>query len=146
MTFTAATLCSGIGAPETAMPEWRWLWCGEIEPFPAHVLAERFGASAPEVMPDPDIAGGLAHPLGRNNGQENALVSQWTVRRLTTIECARLQGFPDRHTQIPWGGKEADDCPLGPQYKGYGNSMPVPVIRWICRRIEEVRKEDDRWK
>lgn len=43
MTLAAATLCSGIGAPETAMPEWRWLWCAEREPFPAAVLAARFG-------------------------------------------------------------------------------------------------------
>ena len=59
------------------------------------------------------------------------------VRRLTTVECARLQGFPDRHTEIPWRGKPAEKCPRAPQYKAYGNSMCVNVIEWLGRCIEE---------
>lgn len=59
------------------------------------------------------------------------------VRRLTTVECARLQGFPDRHTEIPWRGKPAGQCPEGLQYKAYGNSMCVNVIEWIGKRIEQ---------
>lgn len=58
------------------------------------------------------------------------------VRRLTTVECARLQGFPDHHTEIPWRGKEPSECPDGPQYKAYGNSMCVNVIEWLGKRIE----------
>lgn len=57
------------------------------------------------------------------------------VRRLTPIECERLQGFPDNHTLIGWRGKEADECPDGPRYKAIGNSMAVPVMRWIGERI-----------
>lgn len=53
------------------------------------------------------------------------------VRRLTPIECERLQGFPDNHTLIGWRGKDADECPDGPRYKAIGNSMAVPVMRWI---------------
>ncbi|HCR0043735.1 TPA: phage N-6-adenine-methyltransferase [Enterobacter hormaechei] len=53
------------------------------------------------------------------------------VRRLTPIECERLQGFPDNHTLIGWRGKDADECPDGPRYKAIGNSMVVPVMRWI---------------
>ncbi|MIV19105.1 Dam family site-specific DNA-(adenine-N6)-methyltransferase [Salmonella enterica] len=60
------------------------------------------------------------------------------VRRLTPIECERLQGFPDNHTQIPWRGKAAADCPDGPRYKAIGNSMAVPVMRWIGERIAEA--------
>ena len=52
--FTAATCFSGIGAPEISGPEFDWQWCAEIEPFPAAVLAARFGASAPRFMPPPD--------------------------------------------------------------------------------------------
>lgn len=59
------------------------------------------------------------------------------VRRLTTVECARLQGFPDHHTEIPWRGKAPEECPKGPQYKAYGNSMCVNVIEWIGRQIEK---------
>ncbi|HAV1651708.1 TPA: phage N-6-adenine-methyltransferase [Enterobacter hormaechei subsp. xiangfangensis] len=128
---------------------------------------------------DPDTNRELAHTLGRNNGQENAIVTEpftlairgrsegstvevrndgtanalltpnggragmgvgaigWgmQVRRLTPIECERLQGFPDNHTLIGWRGKDADECPDGPRYKAIGNSMAVPVMRWIGERI-----------
>lgn len=58
-----------------------------------------------------------------------------SVRRLMPVECERLQGFPDNHTQISWRGKEATKCPDGPRYRAIGNSMAVPVMRWIGERI-----------
>lgn len=60
------------------------------------------------------------------------------VRKLTPIECERLQGFPDNYTQIPWRNKPADQCPDGHRYKALGNSMAVPVMRWIGKRIDAV--------
>lgn len=60
------------------------------------------------------------------------------VRRLTPRECERLQGFPDDWTMIPWKGKEAEACPDSPRYKALGNSMAVPVMRWIGERIDAV--------
>ncbi len=128
---------------------------------------------------DPDTNLELAHTLGRNHGQENAIFSEpftlairgrnegstveirndgvanalltpnggragmgvgaisWgmQVRRLMPVECERLQGFPDNHTLISWRGKEADECPDGPRYRAIGNSMAVPVMRWIGERI-----------
>ena len=57
------------------------------------------------------------------------------VRRLTPRECERLQGFPDDHTLIPWRGKSPQDCPDGPRYKALGNSMAVPCMAWIGKRI-----------
>ena len=57
------------------------------------------------------------------------------VRRLTPVECERLQGFPDNWSRIPWKGKPETDCPDGPRYKACGNSMAVPVMRWIGERI-----------
>lgn len=57
------------------------------------------------------------------------------VRRLTPIECERLQGFPDGYTQIIWKNKPLEDCPDGHRYKALGNSMAVPVMRWIGERI-----------
>lgn len=60
------------------------------------------------------------------------------VRRLTPVECERLQGFPDNYTQIPWRGKPADDCPDGPRYKALGNSWAVPKFRWLGERIERL--------
>ena len=50
-------------------------------------------------------------------------------------ECERLQGFPDDYTLIPWRGGMAPD---GPRYKALGNSMAVPVMAWIGRRIAMV--------
>ena len=58
------------------------------------------------------------------------------VRRLTPTECERLQGFPDNHTLIPWRGKPAADCPDSLRYKAIGNSMAVPVMRFIGKRIQ----------
>jgi DNA (cytosine-5)-methyltransferase 1 len=59
------------------------------------------------------------------------------VRRLTPVECERLQGFPDNFTRIPWRNKPATECPDGPRYKALGNSMAVPVMRWIGERIQQ---------
>ena len=58
------------------------------------------------------------------------------VRRLTPMECERLQGFPDNFTKIPYRNKDAGNCPDSPRYKALGNSMAVPVMKWIGERIE----------
>ena len=70
------------------------------------------------------------------NSPSPALLTATAVRRLTPVECERLQGFPDNHTQIPWRNKPADQCPDGPRYKALGNSMAVPVMRWIGQKID----------
>tara|TARA_R100000951_G_scaffold16512_3_gene13027 strand:+ start:6214 stop:7236 length:1023 start_codon:yes stop_codon:yes gene_type:complete len=61
--------------------------------------------------------------------------SNMRVRRLTPTECERLQGFPDGYTDIEYRNKPAAD---GPRYKAMGNSMAVPVMRWIGERIQMV--------
>lgn len=63
------------------------------------------------------------------------------ARKLTPKECERLQGFPDDWTRIPWKGKPIDDCPDAPRYKACGNSMAVPVMRWLGQRIQENHEE-----
>lgn len=60
----------------------------------------------------------------------------YIVRRLTPLECERLQGFPDYWTDVPYRGRE--HAPDTPRYKACGNSMAVPVMRWIGERIEMV--------
>jgi DNA (cytosine-5)-methyltransferase 1 len=101
---------------------------------------------------DPDVSGGVTHPVGGNQGQECCIafmagqgakagsiaaseMQKSTVRRLTPRECERLQGFPDDYTLIDYKGKPAKD---GPRYKAIGNSMAVPVMRWIGERIQSV--------
>ena len=81
----------------------------------------------------PLMAGG---PVGGNQGGD--FIHTHQVRRLTPTECERLQGFPDNFTQIPWRNKAAENCPDGPRYKAMGNSMAVPVMRWIGERIQKV--------
>jgi len=63
------------------------------------------------------------------------------IRRLTPLECERLQGFPDDYTQIEWRGKPTEQCPDSLRYKAIGNSMAVPVMRWIGERIKRIKEE-----
>jgi DNA (cytosine-5)-methyltransferase 1 len=65
-------------------------------------------------------------------GDTPLIQNYMAVRRLTPVECERLQGFPDNYTNIK------DKCPDGPRYKAMGNSMAVPVMRWIGERINKV--------
>lgn len=60
----------------------------------------------------------------------------FSVRRLTPVECERLQGFPDNYTNIPWRNKP--ESPDSPRYKAMGNSMALPVMRWIGERIQSA--------
>jgi DNA (cytosine-5)-methyltransferase 1 len=78
-----------------------------------------------------------ASPLTTSADRTRAapLVGASAVRRLTPRECERLQGFPDDYTLIQHRGKPAAD---GPRYKALGNSMAVPVMRWIGERIAMV--------
>ncbi|MBT1162861.1 DNA cytosine methyltransferase [Bifidobacterium sp. SO1] len=62
-----------------------------------------------------------------------------TIRRLTPVECERLQAFPDDYTNIPYRGKPSS--PDGPRYKALGNSMCVNVMRWIGRQILTIEQE-----
>lgn len=109
---------------------------------------------------DPCVDHEIAFAVGRNNGGENVVLAApvtMAVRRLMPVECERLQGFPDNWTRIPvkhykqvkvtksrpehlWerdpegpgGWLMAAD---GPRYKQLGNSMPVPVMRWLGSRV-----------
>ena len=69
-----------------------------------------------------------------------AMAKGMQVRRLTPTECERLQGFEDGHTKIPYRNKGADECPDGPRYKALGNSMAVPVMKWLGKRITRTEK------
>jgi len=64
----------------------------------------------------------------------NSVAINMAVRRLTPVECERLQGFPDNYTNIPW--RKQPESPDGPRYKALGNSMAVPVMGWIGKRIQ----------
>ena len=77
-----------------------------------------------------------AGAMHRIDAESETLIAQpLGVRRLTPRECERLQGFPDGWTDVPYRGKPAAD---GPRYRSLGNSMAVPVMRWIGERIAQV--------
>jgi DNA (cytosine-5)-methyltransferase 1 len=61
-----------------------------------------------------------------------SIANSMAIRRLTPVECERLQGFPDNYTNIK------ENCPDGSRYKAMGNSMAVPVMRWIGERINRL--------
>ncbi len=80
-------------------------------------------------------------PSGVENSTTTAVMHSMAVRRLTPVECERLQGFPDNYTNIPW--RKQPDSPDGPRYKALGNSMAVPVMAWIGRRIMMYRMQQE---
>lgn len=122
----------------------------ETETFVATTLRARDGAKGVDsdatdtLIPmgfnsreDPCAYGDQSGALGSSSPQAQAVAGRAGVRRLTPRECERLQGFPDDYTAITYRRKPAAD---GPRYKALGNSMAVPVMAWIGRRIEAVER------
>ena len=101
------------------------------------------GQGSPMVM-QPVVAPSLTASNDPSRSPQSSEVTQQVnavlqasmqVRRLTPVECERLQGFPDGYTNIPWRNKP--ESPDGPRYKALGNSWAVPVVAWIGRRIQK---------
>jgi DNA (cytosine-5)-methyltransferase 1 len=88
-----------------------------------------------ELNPNVDKMGTLMR--GGQGGRMDGVMHNMAVRRLTPMECERLQGFPDSYTDIKPKGKPTPD---GPRYKALGNSMAVPVMKWIGERINQYEK------
>lgn len=98
-----------------------------------HPPAVAFAQNTRDEVREMSVAGALAAEPGMK--QQSYIRQASAVRRLTPRECERLQGFPDDYTLVPYRGKPAAD---GPRYKALGNSMAVPVMRWIGERIALV--------
>jgi DNA (cytosine-5)-methyltransferase 1 len=114
---------------------------GPIRPAIAFAIQER--AVSTNLANGPQGAGvqaDHAYTLEARN-KVQAVATPYAVRRLTPLECERLQGFPDGWTAIPYRGKSADLCPDGPRYKALGNSMAVNCMEWIGERIQWVEDE-----
>jgi DNA (cytosine-5)-methyltransferase 1 len=88
-----------------------------------------------ELNPNVDKMGTLMR--GGQGGRMDGVMHNMAVRRLTPIECERLQGFPDSYTDIKLNEKPTPD---GHRYKALGNSMAVPVMKWIGERINQYEK------
>jgi DNA (cytosine-5)-methyltransferase 1 len=100
------------------------------------VLQEQSVAWSGELTASTDIAGTLQRG-GEGGRVDGVMTPLMAVRRLTPRECERLQGFPDDYTLVEYRGKLAAD---GPRYRALGNSMAVPVMRWIGQRIAAVHE------
>jgi DNA (cytosine-5)-methyltransferase 1 len=84
-----------------------------------------------ELTASIDLAGTIQRG-GAGGRHDGVMQPNMAVRRLTPVECERLQGFPDNYTNIK------NKCPDGPRYKALGNSWAVPVVRWIGERINAM--------
>jgi DNA (cytosine-5)-methyltransferase 1 len=110
---------------------------GTIRSHPGdNQMAVAFKANAGMEFPGVNADHSTAPCIQSQN--QMAVVTSMQVRRLTPRECERLQGFPDDWTKIPYRGKSPEDCPDGPRYKAIGNSMAVPCMSWIGKRIAAV--------
>lgn len=120
--YNAAGKAAGFGASEDVSPTLRATKGGE----PAVCMACDNGRAAVGE----ELCGTL-----KCGGRPPAVSDGYAVRRLMPVECERLQGFPDGWTDVGFRGRPAADTP---RYAALGNSMAVPVMRWIGRRIEET--------
>lgn len=118
---------------------------GDIRATDVVALPVAAGCLTPELPQRVRVHGidGTAPTLSAEHGRGHGVPTVMTtmqVRRLTPVECERLQGFPDNYTAIPWRKKPAAECSDGPRYKALGNSWAVPNVRWIGQRIAEQLK------
>jgi DNA (cytosine-5)-methyltransferase 1 len=122
---------------------------GENAKFDPHIaqseVMDSLVARGPHAVgvPNCKISGTIRANPGsgwRSNGTpvEPVVITSMSIRRLTCVETERLQGFPDNWSRISWKGKPAEECPDGPRYKACGNSMAVPVMRFIGENIHNL--------
>lgn len=152
---TAGTLttrtCLSVGVQDACEGHLIPKWPAEIAPTLNAAFGDKQGledqhalSGAGLFVPSPHPAIGWSEELtaseelagtiqrGGSGGRHDGVYANSEVRKLTPTEFARLQGFPDDHTNITYKGKPAAD---GNQYKAYGNSMAVPCIAWIVNRM-----------
>ena len=128
----------------------------------AMVDGEVCGALSATMQKDPPVVGFAANqrgevrlqggdvsvcgaiPASQSGKQVQGVTDGYAVRRLTPRECERLMGFPDDWTRVPYRGRTAEECPDTPRYRAIGNSMAVPVMRWIGERIQMVEEARER--
>jgi len=127
---------NGHTADEPTGPLMKGSPTGGGRPLPAVAVAFEPGSIAHNAGPsgESDLAPTLRSDMGDN---QPAVRMGMAVRRLTPRECERLQGFADDYTLISYRGKPAAD---GPRYRALGNSMAVPVMRWIGQRLQAVQE------
>jgi DNA (cytosine-5)-methyltransferase 1 len=132
VTLTASNCAKGVNNQTPIV------FCGDVSPT-SYTLTSGNCSHIQNRTPlvvhgtqDPCVSS-AAFALGRNGGLENIVCEHYSVRRFTPVECERLQGFPDNYTAVSCRGKPAADTP---RYRALGDSMAVPVMRWIGEKID----------
>ena len=150
--FTVIGNVEGGAATTLSSREYKGLSCGRdgmtsaavvyeamSQAIPIHDQATRFAGKRGDKQDGKGNGLGIGEPGAPMNtltkGDRHAVATQAAVRRLTPVECERLQGFPDGYTNIPWRGKP--EAPDGPRYRALGNSWAITVIKWIGLRIDK---------
>ena len=113
-------------------------YTGRLIPQPVSAYSIREDAKANTFSAtELEVANALKalQPSPQSHHAQTFVAQKIAVRRLTCVECERLQGFPDHYTDIKPKGKQTPD---GPRYKALGNSMAVPVMNWIGQKIQKV--------
>jgi len=111
---------------------------GDNDPLAVQAITFQPGNLRREAGADPSFTTTTTLKASAGDQTPHVAIAPMAVRRLTPVECERLQGFPDNWSRISWKGKPEEECPDGPRYKACGNSMAVPVMRWIGERIAAV--------
>lgn len=127
---------SGRGQPSDVVPALAGADAGATsDSRPCVAISLKLDNGSAQPVGGVDVTPTIRRGAGPNGTANVAVYAGYAVRRLTPRECERLQGFPDDYTLIELRGKPAAD---GPRYRALGNSMAVPVMAWIGRRIELV--------
>lgn len=125
--YTAIAMATGQGGAETVLDLSHTLNCNHEQPIVAHTLRARASDPHREDSATYPITGGKA-------------------RRLTPLECERLQGYPDGWTDIgPWtdsGGKLHKESSDTARYKALGNSIALPPWKWVLKRLSACYERD----
>ena len=132
----------GVAQPIAFEPgKLKRLGYGDAEPGLSPTLRADAGDNQLAVAQPTAFGGDIARTLQARHDSSpcadrgmDVIAANMAVRRLTPVECERLQGFPDNYTNIPW--RKQPESPDGPRYKALGNSWAVPVVKWIGERIE----------
>ena len=132
-----ATGVHGVAAPISFHPTQDPISNSDL----CHAIGANLNATAAVAQPigadiyNGALTGDVAATMTKRSdgtGTGPTIMQNMAVRRLTPVECERLQGFPDHYTDIKPKGKPTPD---GPRYKALGNSWAVPVVNWIGKRI-----------
>jgi DNA (cytosine-5)-methyltransferase 1 len=118
----------GLGISEDLAPT--------LDASAQHAVAVAGEETAGDEVAGDEVANTLKAWTGRNHVEATYVpTATMMVRRLTPLECERLQGLPDLWTLIEYNGKPAKD---GPRYRAIGNGIAVPVLAWIGGRLAVV--------